>query len=137
MDIDDNLLTVFYFLVKYSEGVTKDRILHKFSEKRFGKLERLFEMRNEYFTENEHSLVVEVSAEEYLKMIKEDSLGLIEMIDKIIVSLFISNSQIKGKIEVLLPLYKIEIKSIEVVIQRNYKFIDEGLEKGYIEKLLN
>ena len=41
-EIDENLLTIFYFLVKFSDGVTRDRLLNKFTEKRMIKLERLF-----------------------------------------------------------------------------------------------
>jgi hypothetical protein len=54
-------------------GVSRDRVLYKFVEKRFGKLERVFEI----FVENQgtvattHSEMVDINAEEYIRLIRE------------------------------------------------------------------
>ena len=107
-EIYENLFTIFYFLAKYSESVTRDRIINKFSEKRFAKLERLFELRGEYYVENERTLAMEVKPEDYIKMISEDHIGMVETIDKLIATLYLLSPQIKAKTEALMSLYGVQ-----------------------------
>lgn len=41
-EINEHILKIVYFLLKNSQGVTHDRVMFKFTEKRFAKLERVF-----------------------------------------------------------------------------------------------
>ena len=79
----------------------------------------------------------DLAAEEYLKLVNEDYIGIIETIDKIVVSLYGITTPITDKITALMKLYNVDVREISASIERNYKFIDEGLEKAHIEKLIH
>lgn len=133
-EINENILGVLYFLVRNSAGVARDRVLYKFAEKRFSKLERVVELRMENspdLSPRHH----ELSAEAYLKTIQEE--GLIpELCDKIILTLWDSSSKMRAKIPVFLSLFALPVAVLSASMNAHYKFIDPGQEKQYIEKVL-
>jgi hypothetical protein len=69
-------------------------------------------------------------------MVRDEGLGLVELCDKIIVTVWGILPKGQAKIKALMGLYSVRFEQIKVVIQRQYKFIDEGLEKEYLAKLI-
>lgn len=42
----------------------------------------------------------------------------------------------RAKVTALMGLYSVKSENIRVVVERQYRFIDEGLEKEYMAKLI-
>jgi hypothetical protein len=101
------------------------RVEAKLTEKRFAKLEKLFEVRTEYMQNIGKDALKEVGAQAYLDKMK-DGLGVIEIVDKIICNLILSTSTVRQKLVVLMKLYGVLPPDIEFILKTRYNFIAEG-----------
>lgn len=61
-----------------------------------------------------------------MNLVNKEFIGIIETIDKMIVSLHGSTVPLTDKINALMKLYNVDVREISASIERNYKFIDEG-----------
>ena len=122
-------------MLRSTSEVYRLRVETKLTEKRFAKLEKLFEIRAEFMQNIGREAETEPTPEQYLERIKE-GLTVVEVVDKILCLLVTSTSTVKDRMIALMRIFGVWGKDVEMVLATCYKYASEGYERDILGRLL-